>query len=237
MNLSNTWEGNHGWETRFAQKFGYIFAAMVMGIKAGLLPWPDSFPLQVVSRCYRKARRSAKTVKEQALEAAVKLHRLVLNEDRVVDVPSAKGHNTAIKITKRCIAIRYRKNGRRKFGVLDDALLKLLGSPKAKAAFMKVLATAGLLRSGHGHAGTIQERFKNKRDGNLHDSVRVWCVDAKRLSRFLKKKEINLQTFGDRLGRRLDDKMNQQEMQTIIFYTCSKLNALHDANAIIQNGN
>jgi hypothetical protein len=93
-----------------------------------------------------------------------------------------------------CIAIRYRKNGRRKFGVLDDALLKLLGSPKAKAAFMKFLATAGLLRSGHGHAGTIQEHFKNKRDSKLHDSVRVWCVDAKRLSRFLKKEEINLQT-------------------------------------------
>jgi hypothetical protein len=181
-----------GWETRFAEKFGYIYAAMVMGIKAGLLPWPDSFPLQVVSHCYRKARRSAKTAKERALEATAKLHRLVLNEDRVVDAPSAKGHNTAIKITKRCIAIRYRKNGRRKFGVLDDALLTLLGSPKAKVAFMKVLATAGLLRGGHGHAGTIQERFKNKRDGKLHDSVRVWCVDAKRFSRFLKKKEINL---------------------------------------------
>jgi hypothetical protein len=183
-----------GWETRFAQKFGYIYAAMVMGIKAGLLPWPDSFPLQVVSHCYRKARRSAKTAKERALEATAKLHRLVLNEDRVVDAPSAKGHNTAIKITKRCIAIRYRKNGRRKFGVLDDALLKLLGSPKAKAAFMKFIATAGLVRGGHGHAGTIQERFKNKRDGKLHDSVRVWCVDAKRLLRFLKEKEINLQT-------------------------------------------
>jgi hypothetical protein len=182
-----------GWETRFAQKFGYIYAAMMMGIKAGLLPWPDSFPLQVVTRCYRKARRSAKTAKEQAIEAAAKLHRLVLNEDRVVDGPSAKGHNTAIKITKRCIAIRYRKNGRRKFGVLDDALLKLLGSPRAKAVFMKFLATAGLLRGGHGHAGTIQEHFKNKRDGKIYDSVRVWCIDVKRLSGFLKKKNINFQ--------------------------------------------
>ena len=181
-----------GWETRFAQKFGYIYAAMMMGIKAGLLPWPDSFPLQVVTRCYRKARRSAKTAKEQAIEAAAKLYRLVLNEDRVVDAPSTKGHNTAIKITKRSIAIRYRKNGKRKFGVLDDALLMLLGSPKAKAAFMKFLATAGLLRGGHGHAGTIQEHFKNKRDGKLHDSVRVWCVDAKRFSRFMKKNEIPL---------------------------------------------
>jgi hypothetical protein len=125
---------------------------------------------------------------------AAKLHRLVLNKDRVVDAPPAKGHNTAIKITNRCVAIRYRKNGRRKYGVLDDALLKLLGSPKAKAAFMKFLATAGLVCGGHGHAGTIQERFKNKRDGKLHSSVRVWCIDAKRLSRFLRKKETNLQT-------------------------------------------
>jgi hypothetical protein len=98
-----------------------------------------------------------------------------------------------LHVTKRSIAIRYRKNGRRKFGVLDDALLKLLGSPKAKAAFMKFLAAAGLLSGGHGHAGTIQERFKNKRDGKLHDTVRVWCIDAKRFSRFLKMKKINLQ--------------------------------------------
>ena len=66
--------------------------------------------------------------------------------------------------------------------MLDDALLKLLGSPTAKNAFMKFLATAGLVRSGHGHAGTVQERFKNDRDGQLHDTVRVWCIDAKRLS-------------------------------------------------------
>jgi hypothetical protein len=186
--------GKHdGWETRFAQKFGYIYAAMMMGIKAGLLPWPDSFPLKVVSRCYRKAHRSAQTAKEQAIEVAAKLHRLVLKKDRVVDAPSAKGHNSAIKITKRCIAICYRKHDRQKCGVLDDALLKLLGSPKAKATFVKFLATAGLLRGGHGHAGTIQEHFNNKRDGKLHASVRVWCIDAKRFSRFLRKKEINLQ--------------------------------------------
>jgi hypothetical protein len=183
-----------GWETRFAQKFGYIYAAMVIGIKASLLPWPDSLPLQVASRCYRKARRSAKTAKEQAVDVAAKLHRLVLNKNRVVNVPSTKGHNTAIKITKRCIAIRYRKDGRQKFGVLDDGLLKLLGSPKAKVAFVKFLATAGLVRGGHGHAGTIQERFKNKRHGKLHSSVRVWCIDAKKLSRYLKNKKINLQS-------------------------------------------
>ena len=183
-----------GWETRFAQKFGYIYAALVMGIKAGLLPWSDSFPLQVVNRCYRKARRSAKTAKEQTIDVAAKLHRLVLNKDRVVNALPAKGRNPAIKITNRCIAIRYRKNGRRKFGVLDDALLKLLGSPKAKVAFVKFLATAGLVRGGHGHAGTIQERFKNKRGGKLHSSVRVWCIDAKRFSHFLEKKKIILQS-------------------------------------------
>lgn len=120
------------------------------------------------------------------------LLRLLLNEDRVVDVPSGKGHDTAIEITKRCIAIRYCKDGRNILGVLDDALLKLLGSPKAKAAFTKFLATAGLVRDGHGRAGTVQERFKNERNGELYDSVRVWCIDAKRFSRFLKMKGIDL---------------------------------------------
>jgi hypothetical protein len=185
---------NHdGWETRFAQKFGYIYAAMVMGIKAGLLPWPINLPLRVARRCYRKARKSAKTAEEQAIEKVVKLHRLMLNEERVVDLPSGKGHDIPIEITKRCVAIRYRKDGRRTFGVLDDALLKLSGSPKAKAAFTRFLAKAGLVRSGHGHSGTVQERFKNERNGHLYDSVRVWCVDVKRLSNFLNRKNINFQ--------------------------------------------
>jgi Domain of unknown function (DUF927) len=34
----------HGWEVRFAQKFGVVYAAMNMGIDAGLLPWPKSLP-------------------------------------------------------------------------------------------------------------------------------------------------------------------------------------------------
>jgi putative DNA primase/helicase len=40
----------HGWEVRFAQKFGVIYAAMMMGIDAGLLPWPRGLPREVVTK-------------------------------------------------------------------------------------------------------------------------------------------------------------------------------------------
>ena len=41
---------NDGWEIRFANKFAYIYAAMVMGIEAGILPWKAELPLRAAGR-------------------------------------------------------------------------------------------------------------------------------------------------------------------------------------------
>ena len=177
----------HGWELRFAQKFGVIYAAMMMGIDAGLLPWPASLPLKVVTKCYRKARNSAKTAHERAAEATAKLQRLLKQDRRVVDASNRGPGAKPLKLTGRCIAIRYIKEGRTKYGVLDDALLKILGSKAAKASFTKGLASAGLLPKGHGHAGTVQERIKIERDGEIIERPRLWVIDAEAFSRLVSK--------------------------------------------------
>lgn len=166
-----------GWETRFARKFGYIYAAMVIGIEAGLLPWHPQLPLEVVTRCHRKARRAASSENERFAETAAKLSRALRKPGRVID--GTIGRRT-ITVTKRCVAIRYLKNGKRRIGVLDDALLKLLGTPKAKTAFTKGLTTAGVVREGHGHAGTVQERINIMRNGKVSDRVRLWSIDAEK---------------------------------------------------------
>jgi hypothetical protein len=101
--------------------------------------------------------------------------------------PSGRRCNEPIKITDRTVAIRYTKDGRLKFGVLDRALLKLLGSKNAKAIFTKGLATAGLILNGHGHAGTIQERISIEREGRITDRPRLWVIDVTKFSGFLKK--------------------------------------------------
>jgi hypothetical protein len=127
----------HGWEVRFAQKFGVIYAAVMMGIDAGLLPWPRSPPRKVATKCYRKARNAAKTDQERAGEAAGRLHHLMKQHGRLVDASKGNRAGKPIKVTPKCIAIQFVKDGRVKYGVLDAALIKILRTEKAKALFTK----------------------------------------------------------------------------------------------------
>jgi Domain of unknown function (DUF927) len=172
-----------GWEFRFALKFGVVYAAMKMGIEAGILPWPKSFPLKVATKCYHKARNAAKTSRERGSDAAATLRRLLDQPRRVVAVASAG--NKPTKVTRRTVAIRFIKDDREKFGILDDALLRIFGSRKAKAIFTAELAKGKLIPNGHGHAGTIQNRIAIKRDGCIIARPRLWVIDAAGLSRFL----------------------------------------------------
>jgi hypothetical protein len=113
--------------------------------------------------------------------AAATLRRLIDQPRQVVAVAG----NKPTKVTRRTVAIRFIKDDQKKFGILDDALLRILGSRKAKAIFTAELAEAKLIPNGHGHAGTIQDRIPIKRNGRIIARPRLWVIDAARLSRFL----------------------------------------------------
>ena len=177
---------SQGWEFRFALKFGVVYAAMKVGIDAGILPWPKSLPLKVATKCYCKARDTAKTTRERASEAPIKLRRLFSQPGRVIDVVTSKQSNQPIKVSKKCLAIRYSKGGCAKIGLIDAALSRITGSTQAKRIFIRGLARAGLVQHGHGHAGTTQERIKIERDGKTNARTRLWVMDADEFSRYLK---------------------------------------------------
>jgi Domain of unknown function (DUF927) len=170
-----------GWEVRFATKFGLIYAAMKIACDAGLLPWQPSLALKVAGKCYRKARGAARSPKERVVDAAMELHRVLKDDTRVVN---RRTDGKPIKITNRTVAIRYQKNRQLKFGVLDRALVKMLGSRNAKESLAKLLIGAGTVSGGHGHARTQQERIKTIRNGKIIKRTRLWVVDARRFERF-----------------------------------------------------
>ena len=176
-----------GWEFRFALKFGVVYAAMKMGIDAGILPWPKSLPLKVATKCYRKARNAAKTTRERASEAPMKLQRLLSRPGRVLDISRNRQGVGPIEVPKKCLAIRYRKGGCAKIGLIDAALSRIIGSTQAKRIFMKGLVRADLVQEGHGHAGTTQERIKIERAGKTNRRTRLWVMNADELSRYLKR--------------------------------------------------
>jgi hypothetical protein len=176
-----------GWELRFALKFGVIYAAMKMGVDAGLLPWPKSLPLKVATKCYRKARDAAKTTGERASEAPMKLRRLLSQPGRVVDASAKRLGNAPIRVSKRTIAIRFSKGGRTQIGIFDAELSRILGQNRAKKSFIQGLVMANLVRNGHGHAGTRQERIRIGRAGKTAIRPRLWVMDEAKLSRYLKR--------------------------------------------------
>jgi hypothetical protein len=172
----------NGWEVRFATKFGLVYAAMQIASDAGLLPWQPILALKVATKCYRKARTAARSPGERVTDAAMKLHRFLKDDTRVAH---RRTDGKPIMITNRTVGIPYQKDGRLKFGVLDRALLKTVGSRKAKKSLAKVLVDAGAINGGHGHAGTLQERISTIRNGKISKRTRLWVVDGRRLERFV----------------------------------------------------
>jgi hypothetical protein len=172
---------NQGWEVRFARKFGIVYAAMILGISAGILPWTRKFAFSVAKKCYRSARKSA-SGEQRSRDVLYGLKRLI--DDHSVEV--SPDQRTPFDLPPRCAVLRFKKRGRTKYGLLDAALLDHLGSKKAKSAFTGTLDDAGLLAKGHGHAGTRQERIPIIRAGREDEKPRMWVVDAKRLEKHLK---------------------------------------------------
>ncbi|UGY16793.1 DUF927 domain-containing protein [Bradyrhizobium septentrionale] len=178
---------NEGWEIRFAYKFAYIYAAMMMGIESGILPWRQSLPSCAARRCYRRARRAVMTERDGFIEQAGRLDLLLKQKGRVV------GYNgrTPVVLTGRCLAIRYRKSGRDKIGILDRALADFAGSSASKVKFTTAMSTLGLIGDGHGHAGTVQERIQIERQGTVSDRIRLWCIDERKLARLLERRFVS----------------------------------------------
>ena len=49
--------GSNGLERRFAMKFAMLYAAGMIGVEDGLLPWPDDWPMRAVRHCYENSLR------------------------------------------------------------------------------------------------------------------------------------------------------------------------------------
>jgi Domain of unknown function (DUF927) len=157
---------NQGWEVRFAQKFGIVYAAMILGISASILPWTRKFAFSVAKKCYRDARKSA-SGEQPSRHVLHELKRLI--DDHSIDV--SPDQRTPLDLPPRCAVLRFKKRGRTKYGLLDAALLDHLGSKKAKSAFTGILE---------------QERIPIIRAGREEEKPRMWVIDAKRLKKHLK---------------------------------------------------
>jgi hypothetical protein len=177
---------NDGWQKRYAQKFGLIYAAMKLGVNLGLLPWSEELPLKVATKCYRKARKGAMSEAEVNRYFAEQFCKTMKGSNRVADVPKGATPRNPLKLPRRCVALRYYKGSRLKVGVFDDALVKRLKTKKAKSLFTAALFKARVIGKGHGHAGTVHVHVPVMRDGEPTLKPHVWEMDWERLRKFVR---------------------------------------------------
>ena len=183
---------NHGWQNRAARKFGLVYAAMKLATKAGILPWPKVLPYQVAFECYRLAQAGSIANSSTGQFYATKLRQKIRNSESVVDV-SKKATSTTkpAEVPPNCIAIRYKKGGRVKLGVFDDALTKLVESKTVKSAFISALEEAGVIKAGKNGLKTKQVRVVLLRGERVISSSRQrrcrpsaagtahWCIGCR----------------------------------------------------------
>jgi hypothetical protein len=174
---------HEGWERRFAQKFGLVYAAMKLGVDMDLLPWPKGLPLKVAKKCYRRARNAAIMPTEGQKHFVERLIKVIVTPGRVADVHKGNSKRP-VKLRSGCLGIKYRRGGQSKVGIFDAAIMKLLKTKKAKSSAMSALAKAHVVSRGHGHAGTVQRHIPIRLAGREIKSPKVWELDLKRLKKF-----------------------------------------------------
>ena len=83
--LNSTLTSQHdAWEQRFAKKFGLAYAAAVLGIGFGVLPWTDAQALQSIRLCYHRARDAVPNATAIASQAYRKLVGITKDSSRVI---------------------------------------------------------------------------------------------------------------------------------------------------------
>jgi hypothetical protein len=153
-----------------------IYAALVLGCESGLLHWPENLPMRAVKKCYRRARRAAMTDDELASTGLASLKAALSEPGRLIECEDTA---RPLDITHATVAVRFRKHGQTRIGVLDEALTRILGGSKGKRRFTRYLKEAGYIGRGHGHAGTTQERLRLRRNARETDRIRLWVMDPR----------------------------------------------------------
>lgn len=170
-----------GYQKRYAEKFGVLYAAGKLAIEAGILPWHKDLPWKAVSRCYKLAISSAATVDAQASTKIELLIRLLKVKQRFPQVPStgtkivAYGPNT--------LGVRTRIKGRSVCAVRDVDLIAFAGSRAIAKVMRSQLAATGALNAGQGTAGTSQPglRIKLSSKSKKVTKPRFWLINEKKL--------------------------------------------------------
>jgi hypothetical protein len=146
-----------GVEKRLARKFGLVWAAGVIAVNAGLLPWSKTLVRDVVVKMFTAARGSAFATKINLAAMRKRLHKGLSDGSIVPEVTAGQVFSTEptdleIFTTTRC--------GVRVLALVEKGLTKFSGSDSGAQRLLADLLDSGALIGGHGGKRTTQFVFK-----------------------------------------------------------------------------
>ena len=173
-----------GWETRFARKFGVLYAVGRLAVNAGILPWPNAWPLEAITRCYRRAMRA---IRSDQVQAARLIKWLASQSSDPASFITAKpGTRDPIPFGDRTLGLSTRYRGKTVLAVRDEPLLQHVGSRTVMKAVITALQQGQLLIGGHGQRRTTQLPVSINFAGRTIKKPRFWLLDSRRLVKRVK---------------------------------------------------
>jgi hypothetical protein len=169
--------GENGLEGRIARKFGVVYAAGVLAVEAGLLPWPPEWPLKVVRYCYDLARDERDPDRRSVERGIAEIARSLKDQQRF---PKHSAKRGAPFFGEAALGLMIMRNGRKRSLLCQDRL-RVVGihDPRIQKKMIEKMRELGMLRVSGNATSTVQMRVRAP-DGET-EKQRFWRLRRDRM--------------------------------------------------------
>ncbi|HEY8008754.1 MAG TPA: DUF927 domain-containing protein [Methylocella sp.] len=163
--------GEHGLEARFARKFGVIYAAGLLAVKAGLLPWSTDWVAKAVRYCYDLA-RNTRDPDARAVETALKAIARALKIKGRFPRHDLKQRRTPV-MSERALGLRVSRENKSRWYICPDRL-DLVGvkDPRVRRLIIEKAKELKLIVASNNASSSVQMRVRTA-EGSVR-KLRVW---------------------------------------------------------------
>lgn len=168
------------WDRRVAEKFGILMAAGRVAVDAGLLEWPQHWPMRIMKTAYARHKDNSGTPADSAKALVRKIANDFNNPRLYLSVDTkAEAH-----FGTETMGLRYSYRDEDVIAVRDDMLTKLTGTVDTRRAFDALLSELRLVRGGQGDRNTTQIKRACWIDGERCVKRRYLLISVEALERW-----------------------------------------------------
>jgi hypothetical protein len=163
--------GENGLEARFARKFGIVYAAGLLSVKAGLLPWSTDWVAKAVRYCYDLA-RNTRDPDARAVETALKAIARALKIKGRFPRHDAKQRQMPV-MPERALGLRVSRSRKARYYICPDRL-DLVGvkDPRVRRLIIEKAKELKLIVASNNASSSVQMRVRTAEGGVR--KLRVW---------------------------------------------------------------